>query len=228
MAKLIWQGIVLIGTPTYPGDTATTVQVYDVSTGSPVTAQLWSDRAGSVTKANPFTISEAGVIKFYANAGRYRIVVTNGSYSRTLEDVVIVDPDAAGGGTVDTIVAGDGIAVDSTDTATPVVSSELLTANTATSYTLAASNKWQWMDLTGSSAINITCPPESSADLGDDFVHVISNFSTGTVTIVAGSGVTVVAPPGGTLIVPQNATLGIKKASHTTDTYIVFGVTEAV
>ena len=84
------------------------------------------------------------------------------------------------------------------------------------------------MDTTGAGPINIECPPEADEDLGDKFVHVISNYSSGAVTVVAGSGVTVHPPAGGTLVIPQYGTAGIKKADNSADTYIVFGQTVSV
>lgn len=101
-------------------------------------------------------------------------------------------------------------------------------SSTGSSYTLADVNNNQWMDLSGSSAITITCPSESSIDLSSKFNHVISNYSSGAVNIAAAAGATVHAPPGGTLVIPQYATVGIKKASHTTNVYIVYGPTEAI
>lgn len=113
------------------------------------------------------------------------------------------------------------------DITSNVISGDFSVDDTDASYTLSNTNFNQWMDLTGSGTIDITCPPESSVDLGAKFNHVVSNYSSGTVTIVAGSGVTVRPPTGGTLVIPQYATVGIKKASYAADTYIVYGPTEA-
>lgn len=135
---------------------------------------------------------------------------------------------SSGGGTVDTVVAGDGITVDNTDPANPIVSSDFSVNSTSASYTLSATQDNQWTDITGSSSVDITCPPESTINLGSKFVHTLSNYGTGTVTVVAGAGVTVRPPPGGTLVIPQYATVGIKKADNAADTYIVFGPTVAV
>lgn len=226
MAKYVFNASVFSGAPLYAATIATTVYVYNAATG--VLAQIWEDYDGTDPKANPFSIDMPGKLQFYANEGRYEIVVQNGAESDTWEDVLLGPTGGGGGGgTVGSVVAGFGVVVDDSDASSPIVSSDFSASNTAASYTLAAPNDGQWMDLTGSSTINITCPPESSVNLGDRFVHIISNYSSGTVTIVAGSGVTVRPPPGGTLIVPQYATVGIKKADYATNTYIVFGPTEA-
>lgn len=160
--------------------------------------------------------------------GDYSIIIKDADGVQVAEYMLVPEPEGGGGaGIVESIVAGDGINVDSTDPANPIVASDFSVDDTDTSYTLAATNDNQWMDLTGSGTIDINCPPESTVDLGAKFNHVISNYSSGTVTIVAGSGVTVRPPAGGTLVIPQYATVGIKKASYAADTYIVYGPTEA-
>lgn len=217
-----------IGAPLFAAGTTTQVTVIDKSDDS--LASIWIDATGTTPKSNPFFITSSGQINFYADPGTYDITAENGGFSRTWPDVAIVDPDASGGGgggTVDAVVAGEGVLVDDTDPANPIVSSDFAVDSATASYTLSATNNGQWMDLSGSGTIDITCPPESSVDLGAKFVHIISNYGSGTVTIVAGSGVTVRPPPGGTLVVPQYATVGIKKADFAADTYIVFGPTEA-
>lgn len=161
----------------------------------------------------------------------------NGTYSVTVDDsmgvqvfadaYVSFESGSGGGGTVDAVVAGAGVEVNSTDPANPIVGSNFDSSSATASYTLAAINDNQWMDLSGSATIDITCPPESDIDLGDEFVHVISNYGDGVVTVVAGVGVTVRPPPGGTLVIPQYSTVGIKKASFAANTYIVFGPTVA-
>lgn len=226
LAKFVFNASVFESAPLFAASIATTVTVFDAETL--LLANIWSDRDGLTVKANPFTLDEAGVIDFYADAGRYNITAVNGPNSRTWNDYEITDPAAGGGGQVDTIAEGAGINVDSADPANPIVSSDFKTSTTAASYTLGSVNDKNWIDLTGIATIEITCPPESSIDLGSEFVHIISNFSIGSVTIVAGAGVTVIAPAGGTLVSLENSTIGIKKASHAADTYIVFGPTEAI
>lgn len=82
--------------PLYPANTSTVVTVYDAETGS--IAPIWNDRAGADPRSNPGAIWQEGQIKFYANAGRYNIVASNGPDSKVWEDVIIIDPDAGGGG----------------------------------------------------------------------------------------------------------------------------------
>lgn len=220
MAKFVFNAGVFKDSPLFAASTATQITVLDRSDDT--LAALWSDRDGLSVKSNPFFISSAGKIEFYADPGRYRVTATNGGNSQTWEDILL-------GGSVAGVTGTSGVSVDNTDPANPIVSSDFTANDTDASYTLAASNNNEWMDIdsAAASSVNITCPPESSIDLGEKFVHVISNYSSQTVTIVAGSGVTVRPPPGGTLVVPQYATVGIKKARYAADTYIVFGPTEA-
>lgn len=96
MAKFIFQAGVFFKRPLYPANTSTIVTVYDAETGSIV--PVWNDRAGADPRANPGAIWQEGQIKIYLNAGRYNIVASNGSDSKTWNDVIIVDPDAGGGG----------------------------------------------------------------------------------------------------------------------------------
>ena len=96
MAKYVWNASVIRGAPLYAATVATTVDVYDATTGS--RTQLWADQAGTVLKANPFTISSPGKIQFYANEGRYNIVVTNGGESDTWDDELIGPTGSGGGG----------------------------------------------------------------------------------------------------------------------------------
>lgn len=206
----------------------------------------YTNNAYNVPLPNPLQLTAAG--KFEQEVwldGDYSIIVDDENSVQQEEYLLYPEPVGGGGGAdwgdiggtlsdqtdlqaelngkQDVLSAGYGV-----DIASNVVSSDFATGNTASSYTLAVSNDNQWMDLTGSGTINITCPPESSVNLGAKFNHVISNYSSGTVTIVAGSGVTVRPPPGGTLVVPQYATIGIKKADYAADTYIVYGPTNSV
>lgn len=96
MAKFIFQAGVFFKRPLYPANTSTVITVYDAETGS--IAPVWNDRAGADPRANPGAIWQEGQIKIYLNAGRYNIVASNGSDSKTWNDVIIVDPDAGGGG----------------------------------------------------------------------------------------------------------------------------------
>lgn len=102
MAKFIFQAGVFFKRPLYPANTSTVVTVYDAETGS--IAHVWNDRAGADPRANPGAIWQEGQIRLYLNAGRYNIVASNGSDSKTWNDVIIVDPDAGGGGGVSTAV----------------------------------------------------------------------------------------------------------------------------
>lgn len=224
MAKFIWNGGVFEGSPLYASSIATTVTVIDAETS--ILAAIWSDRDGLVTKGNPFTLTDVGKIEFYADQGRYNIIASNGPSSQTWNDEII---GAAGsGGGVQSVVGGDGVNVNNADPENPIVNSNFEASSTSASYQLGVINASQWMDITGAGPVDIECPIESTIDLTSKFVHLISNYSPGVVTITAEVGATVIPPAGGTLVIPQNATVGIKKSDSTPNQYIVFGPTQAV
>lgn len=56
-----------------------TVTVRDQTTG--LTSNIFSDRAGSVPKSNPFNTGNDGFVEFYASNGEYRIEVSGGAGS---------------------------------------------------------------------------------------------------------------------------------------------------
>lgn len=224
MDKFVFNASVFEGAPLYASTIATQVTVIDAESSS--LASIWSDRDGLSPMANPFTLVEAGVVQFYADEGRYNITAVSGGNISTWNDEIL---GAAGsGGGVESVVAGDGVLVDSSDSANPAVSSDFSATSTGSSYTLSASNSNNWIDIVGASVVDIECPPESDTDLGSKFAHAITNYGTGVVTVTAGAGVTVIPPPGRTLVIPQFATVGIKKADNTPGTYIVFGPTASV
>lgn len=84
--KTNWSGGVFINSPLYPADTSTSVTVKKSIDDS--FATIYSDRDGAA-KSNPFNISTAGQIDFYADPGRYDITATNGSDSTTWSNVLI-------------------------------------------------------------------------------------------------------------------------------------------
>lgn len=85
------------GGPLFAASTATQVTVIDKSDDT--LASLWSDRDGLSTKGNPFFITVAGKIEMYLDPGRYRVTASKAGQTDTWEDVLIIDPDAGGGGT---------------------------------------------------------------------------------------------------------------------------------
>lgn len=108
-------------------------------------------------------------------------------------------------GGVETIVAGTGIVIDGTDPANPIVSSTgsssiqpLIVVNQQTaSYTLVigdfpTNGSVKDIQVTSSSATNVTIPPNSdvAAPVGSQIM--MSAWGTGTVSFVAGAGVTFV------------------------------------
>lgn len=84
--KTIWNAGVFINSPLYPANTSTSISVKKSIDDS--FATIYSDRDGAA-KANPFTISEAGKIEFYADPGRYNITATSGVETVTWDDEII-------------------------------------------------------------------------------------------------------------------------------------------
>lgn len=62
------------------------VEITNKETGLP--AEVWSDRAGTVSLGSSFT-TLTGEIKFYATPGRYKIVVSKSGFSATFDDELI-------------------------------------------------------------------------------------------------------------------------------------------
>ena len=61
-----------------------TVEVRTYGSGQPL-ASIFSDRAGSTPKDNPFTADAQGRFSFFAAGGAYRVKVTDGAAEHTLE-----------------------------------------------------------------------------------------------------------------------------------------------
>lgn len=270
MAKGVFNASVFLGRPLYPADITTTVSVYDADTDVLVPT-LWEDRDGLETLANPHPLPEDGVILFYANPGRYNIVVEKGTILyREWPDVIISDAATSGTSGIETIVAGDNITVDDTDPLNPIVSStgggatdftdledvpgsytghagELVRVNssvnalefaqfgpplsvssTSSSYTLSLSVWNQIKSITGSGAVDITLPLDSTLNLPIGYTHIVrprDSFSGTCTWVKADVSMTLEAPAGGTLVLPAGATSAATKIAA--NTWIIYGVTEA-
>jgi hypothetical protein len=84
-----------------------------------VLVPLYSDRAGAVSIANPFT-DATGTGRFHAAGSAYKVTATLGGFTRTFRYVPIglsAETDNA----VIAVAAGTGISVDATDPTTPSV-----------------------------------------------------------------------------------------------------------
>lgn len=86
MAKYIWQASVLEGGPLYAAVGATVTVINKVTLAN---ADIWSDMAGASVKDNPFTVTSAGKIEFYADPGRYGIDVSHGGLSASFDNELI-------------------------------------------------------------------------------------------------------------------------------------------
>lgn len=81
MAKSVWQRYIEDENGIVPGATITVRKQFDNSI-----ATIFSDDIGTA-KANPFSATAAGLARFYANAGVYKITAVDGLFSSEFEDV---------------------------------------------------------------------------------------------------------------------------------------------
>lgn len=229
MAKFIFQAGVFFNAPLYAATVSTSVSVYDATTSS--LAQIWNDRDGLDSKANPFTLTSAGKIEFYANAGRYNIVATNGGQSAQWDDVIIIDPDAggAGGGTVDTVQAGAGITVNAADPANPIVTSHAVVLGEATvwtgNYTLSSALHNIFRETSGD--VTVTIPTQATTNLtranNESYMHHIRHKGGGTV-VFSYAGVTLNLPAGGAASMSTaGQTITVAKSTTAADTWMIYG-----
>lgn len=207
--------------------------VYIAGVGSTL-AQIYNEKTGGTFKNNPFTVGADSLAEFYINPGIYRFeFLPPGEVTPVvIDEYLVLDENLANaptGGQVDSVVAGAGVNVDSSDPVNPVVTSRIEPATTSASYALTASNENQIMEITGSGTVNITIPVDSTTDLPIGFSHIVrpANAFSGTATWVAESGsVTVSSPASGTLVAPAGeASAAIKMAANS---WVIVGVTVAV
>ncbi len=241
MAKFIWQARVFAGGPLFAASTATQVTV--LNRADDTLASLWSDEAGTSPKANPFFMSAAGKIEFYANAGKYRVTADKGGETDTWEDVLIIDPDAGGGGggassfvDLDDVPgsysgqAGELVRVNSGESGLEFAQfgPPLSVDSASASYTLSLAVWNQIKNITGSGTVNITLPLDSTLDLPIGYTHIArprDSFSGTCTWVKADMSMTLEAPAGGTLVLPAGATSAATKIAA--NTWIIYGVTEA-
>lgn len=240
MAKFVFNAGVFKDSPLFAASTATQITVLDRADDT--LASLWSDRDGTGVKSNPFFISSAGKIEFYADAGRYRVTATNGGFTQIWEDVLLIDPDAGGGG-------GGGatsfVGLDDVPSSYSGQARKVVKVNTAAnaleftdvgptvdaasaSYSLILAIRDEFKQLTGSGTIDITIPQDSTLDLPIGYTHLVrprDSFSGTATWVKEDAGMTVEPPAGGTLVlVPGGATAATKIAANT---WIIYGITEA-
>lgn len=87
--KVAWNAGVFYDAPLYAGSSSTSISVVEAGTSTLIT--LYSDADGT-SLSNPFNISVAGKVQFYADAGRYDITATLGSDTITWEDEELFSP----------------------------------------------------------------------------------------------------------------------------------------
>lgn len=222
MAKIIWQARVFEGGPLFAASTATQVTVIDKSDDT--LADLWSDRDGLSVKGNPFFITVAGKIEMYLDPGRYRVTATKAGQTDTWEDVLIIDPDAGGGGSA----AWGGI-TGTLSNQTDLQSALNAKANivvpgrttSSTAFTLAATDSGQLIELTGASPV-ITIPTESTLDLGSGFTAMFAHIGTGSLTFSV-SGITLKIPAELSNSAPANSVCAVTKLRSAADTWALYG-----
>ncbi len=132
---------------------------------------------------------------------------------------------AGGGGTVDEIIAGAGIAVDSSDPANPSVSwkAPTVVAEAGTSLLATAANAGRYTRFTAASAKTYTFNSTETYTVGDEY-HV-RNIGAGNLTLTPAGSFVLNAPADGTLVIPQGGTATVKIVGAAEAD--VFGVTVA-
>ena len=131
----------------------------------------------------------------------------------------------AGVGAVDEIIAGPGIAVDSSDPANPSVSwkAPTVVAEAGTSLLATAANAGRYTRFTAASAKTYTFNSTETYAVGDEY-HA-RNVGAGNLTLTPAGSFVLNAPAGGSLVVPPGATVTMKiVAAAEAD---VIGYTEA-
>lgn len=130
-----------------------------------------------------------------------------------------------GVGAVDEIIAGPGIAVDSSDPANPSVSwkAPTVVAEAGTSLMATAANAGRYTRFTAASAKTYTFNSTETYIVGDEY-HV-RNVGAGELTLAASGTFVLNVPADGTLVVPQGGTATVKIVGAAEAD--VFGVTGA-
>lgn len=173
-----------------------------------------------VVEANDGTALPTEAIK----AGEFVLLRYNGATNtfRTL-----ITPIVLGDG-VDSVVAGEGIDVDTNDPLNPIISKVLpqiaTEATTSRNLTLADNDMYIRFTHTDPSFVTVPADVDQSFAIGSE-IHFRA-VTAGTVTIVPAGGVTVNVPDSGGLILGEaGATCTIKKVG--TDEWDLFGLVTA-
>lgn len=95
------------------------------------------------------------------------------------------------------------------------------TQQAGTAYTLAVADRGKVLEFTAATAVTVTIPPASTADLGADAVVNLYQAGAGQVTITAGAGVTLRAPDGAKTA-KQYAEVSLRRRG-TTDEWVLSG-----
>jgi branched-subunit amino acid aminotransferase/4-amino-4-deoxychorismate lyase len=84
---------------------------------------------------------------------------------------------------------------------------------TSTNFDVDASNNFNYLWFTSTSAKTVTVRPDADHTLPVNYELNIRNAAASNLTFVQGSGVTITPPAGGTLVVPPNGTVTLKRAA---------------
>lgn len=240
--KFIFQAGAFTGAPLYPSEVDTLVTVTDSETG--LTVDLWEARDGLVEMSNPFPLTEEGVIRFYTDPGRYDITIEKAGEEETWPDVVIIDPDAVGGGGVESVNGQTGVvtlgiedipgldaAIDDLQSA---IDDDYITGEAtvrSTDYTLSADLHNVRRDCSGD--VTITIPKEAVTNLSlpDNrvYMHHVKHNGGGTLIFQGVDGdVTVNVMAGAALSMSEAGQIcTIEKSTITANTWFVYGSLDA-
>lgn len=128
--------------------------------------------------------------------GDYSIVIKDADDVQVAEYMLVPEPEGGGGsGVVETVVAGVGIAVDSTDPANPIVTAVeyLPVTETTTARTIGLTDARKFLYCTNAAGCAITVPPQSAVTWLDN-TTLLGIGSLENCTFVEGSGVTIIKP----------------------------------
>lgn len=163
--------------------------------------------------------------EFYAPKKGWRVYNINDGAHYLFDGTSWAIDSSGGGSGVSTVVAGAGIAVDSSDPANPSVSwkAPTVVAEAGTSLLATAANAGRYTRFTAASAKTYTFNSTETYTVGDEY-HA-RNVGAGNLTLTPAGSFVLNAPAGGSLVVPPGATVTLKiVAAAEAD---VMGYTEA-
>lgn len=174
MAFSPWQKFIVDGTGNVITDAEITVRLES----SGALATIYSDPGGTA-KSNPFTVTSAGLARFYAAGGIYKVVVNEGD-----ADEVSFRYEHIGSAAALDQGAADSEVQTNDDNRDEFAQKRVDVSEVAgTTYTVTETDNGTMIKTTSSSDVTITLPSDATEALADGFQVAIQMGGTGTVTI---------------------------------------------